>query len=157
MAFGVSVVNALSEYLDLHIKREGQEWTMRFRHGDAGDDLAPIRDMEEGERTGTQVTFLPSPATFAITEFDFKTLEDRLRELAFLNSGVNIYLSDKRPDNEDDWIVSHLHFEGGITKFVEYLNRAKKPIINDTISLVAFDEKSGVTVEVALEWDGCIS
>ncbi len=149
---GVSVVNALSEYLDLHIRREGKEWHMRFRHGDAGDDLKPIRDMESGERTGTQVTFLPSPATFAITEFDFKTLEDRLRELAFLNSGVNIYLSDKRPENEADWLVSHLHFKGGITKFVEYLNRSKKPIISETISLSNFDEKSGVTVDVALEW-----
>ncbi len=149
---GVSVVNALSEYLDLHIRRDGSEWHMRFRHGDAGEDLKAIRDMEAGERTGTQVTFLPSPATFAITEFDFKTLEDRLRELAFLNSGVNIYLSDKRAENESEWLVSHLHFEGGITKFVEYLNRSKKPIISETISLSNFDEKSGVTVDVALEW-----
>ncbi len=149
---GVSVVNALSEYLDLHIRREGKEWHMRFRHGDAGEDLKAIRDLDEGERNGTQVTFLPSPATFAIVEFDFKTLEDRLRELAFLNSGVNIYLSDKRAENEEEWITSHLHFEGGITRFVEYLNRTKKPIIEDTISLLAFDEKSGVTVEVALEW-----
>ncbi|PCI55517.1 MAG: DNA topoisomerase (ATP-hydrolyzing) subunit B [Alphaproteobacteria bacterium] len=149
---GVSVVNALSEYLDLNIRRDGKEWHMRFRHGDASEDLKAIRDMDEGERNGTQVTFLPSPATFAIVEFDFKTLEDRLRELAFLNSGVNIYLSDKRAENEEEWITSHLHFEGGITRFVEYLNRTKKPIIEDTISLLAFDEKSGVTVEVALEW-----
>ncbi|MGH1374877.1 MAG: DNA topoisomerase (ATP-hydrolyzing) subunit B [Alphaproteobacteria bacterium] len=151
---GVSVVNALSEYLDLNIKREGKEWHMRFRMGDAenGKDLESIREMDEGERTGTQVTFLPSPDTFAITEFDFKTLEDRLRELAFLNSGVNIYLSDRRAENEEDWLVSHLHFEGGITKFVEYLNRTKKPIISTTISLNAFDEANGVTVDAALEW-----
>lgn len=149
---GVSVVNALSEYLDLHIRRDGKEWHMRFRHGDAGEDLKPIRDLDEGERNGTQVTFLPSPDTFAIIEFDFKTLEDRLRELAFLNSGVNIYLSDKRAENEEEWITSHLHFEGGITRFVEYLNRTKKPIIKDTISLESFDEKNGVTVSVALEW-----
>ncbi len=149
---GVSVVNALSEYLDLHIRRDGKEWHMRFRHGDADKDLVAIRDMEAGERTGTQVTFLPSPATFAITEFDFKTLEDRLRELAFLNSGVNIYLSDKRSDNEGEWITSHLHFEGGITKFVEYLNRTKKPIISNTINFSAFDEEAGITVDAALEW-----
>tara|TARA_R110001592_G_scaffold3525_4_gene19789 strand:- start:4369 stop:6831 length:2463 start_codon:yes stop_codon:yes gene_type:complete len=149
---GVSVVNALSEYLELNIRRDGHEWYMRFKHGDAGDDLVPIRDMEEGERTGTDVTFLPSPDTFAITEFDFKTLEDRLRELAFLNSGVNIYLSDQRADAEEEWLVSHLHFEGGITRFVEYLNRTKKPILNSTISIDAFDEPSGVTVELALVW-----
>ncbi|MCB1563837.1 MAG: DNA gyrase subunit B, partial [Alphaproteobacteria bacterium] len=71
---GVSVVNALSEYLDLNIKRNGHEWHMRFRHGDAGEDLKPIRDLEDGERTGTQVTFLPSTETFTLTEFDFKTL-----------------------------------------------------------------------------------
>ncbi len=149
---GVSVVNALSEYLDLHIRRDGKEWTMRFRHGEADEDLKVVRDMEAGERTGTQITFLPSPATFAITEFDFKTLEDRLRELAFLNSGVNIYLSDRRAENEKEWITSHLHFEGGIKKFVEYLNRSKKPIISNTISFSAFDKESGITVDAALEW-----
>ncbi len=149
---GVSVVNALSEYLELHIKREGKEWSMRFRHGDAEEDLVPIRDMEPGERTGTQVTFLPSPETFAITDFDFKILENRLRELAFLNSGVNIYLSDKRADSEEEWLISHLHFEGGIKSFVEYLDRTKKAIISETISIDDFNKKTGVTVGVAMEW-----
>ena len=149
---GVSVVNALSEYLELNIRREGKEWYMKFKHGDAIDDLVPIRDLEEGERNGTGVTFLPSPETFALTDFDFKTLEDRLRELAFLNSGVNIYVSDNRADNEEDWIVSHLHFEGGIESFVEYLDRSKKGLIDKPIGLVGFDEESGVTVEAALEW-----
>ncbi len=149
---GVSVVNALSEYLELNIRREGKEWYMKFKHGDAIGDLEPIRDLEEGERNGTGVTFLPSPETFALTDFDFKTLEDRLRELAFLNSGVNIYVSDNRADNEEDWIVSHLHFEGGIESFVEYLDRSKKGLIDKPIGLVGFDEESGVTVEAALEW-----
>jgi len=149
---GVSVVNALSEYLELNIHRDGKEWYMRFKHGEAGEDLVPIRDLNDDERNGSAVTFLPSPKTFAITEFDFKTLEDRLRELAFLNSGVNIYLSDRRADNEEDWQTSHLHFEGGITRFVEYLNRSKKPIINSTIAIESFDEASGVTVEMAMEW-----
>ncbi len=149
---GVSVVNALSEYLELHINREGKEWYMRFKHGEPIGDLEPIRDLDEGERTGSQITFLPSPETFAITEFDFKTLENRLRELAFLNSGVNIYLSDRRPENKEDWITSHLHFEGGITRFVEYLNRTKKPIIKETISLSDFNEENGITVDAALEW-----
>ena len=152
---GVSVVNALSDYLDLRIKREGGEWYMRFRGGDAenGKDLEKVRDLEAGERTGTQVTFLPSPETFAITEFDFKTLENRLRELAFLNSGVNIYLSDKRAEEEEEWLVSHLHFEGGIKSFVEYLDRTKKPLVDGAVvHLDNYDEASGVTVEAALEW-----
>ncbi len=149
---GVSVVNALSEYLELNIRRDGKEWYMRFKHGEAGEDLKPIRDLDERERSGSSVTFLPSPETFAITEFDFKTLENRLRELAFLNSGVNIYLSDRRADNEEDWQTSHLHFEGGITKFVEYLNRSKKPIIGSTIAISHFDEESGVSVDLAMEW-----
>ncbi|MBI1300619.1 MAG: DNA topoisomerase (ATP-hydrolyzing) subunit B [Alphaproteobacteria bacterium] len=149
---GVSVVNALSEYLELRIKREGHEWFMRFRHGDAEKDLVPVRPLEGGERSGTEVTFLPSPKTFAITEFDFKTLENRLRELAFLNSGVNIYLSDKRAETQEEWVTSHLHFEGGIKSFVEYLDRTKKALISETISLEIHEDKSGVTVEVALEW-----
>ncbi len=149
---GVSVVNALSEYLDLNIKREGKEWHMRFKMGDGIDDLVAIRDLEKGERSGTQVKFLPSPETFTMTEFDFKTLENRLRELAFLNSGVNIYLSDKRSEDEAEHVVSHLHYEGGIESFVEYLDRSKKSLLAKPVSLTLHDEKSGVTVEAALEW-----
>ena len=148
---GVSVVNALSEYLDLHIKRDGKEWHMRFKGGEALEDLKPMRDMDPGERTGTQVTFLPSPETFTMTDFDFKTLENRLRELAFLNSGVNIYLRDLSSDNEDEHQETHLHYEGGITSFVEYLDRTKKAII-EPVTISAHDDESGVTVEVALEW-----
>ena len=149
---GVSVVNALSEYLDLHIRRDGKEWTMRFKRGEAGEDLKAIRDLEPDERNGTKVTFLPSPDTFTMTDFDFKTLENRLRELAFLNSGVNIYLSDLRAENEEEHLHSHLHYEGGIESFVEYLDRTKKPIIKPAIVIHNFDEKNGVTVEAALEW-----
>ena len=146
---GVSVVNALSEYLDLTVRRDGKEWTMRFKHGEAGEDLKPLRDLDDGERNGTSVTFLPSSETFTNVEFNFTTLEDRLRELAFLNSGVNIYLTDSRGEEEK---VSHLHYEGGIESFVEYLNRNKKAIIKDTVSFSNFDEASGTTVEAALEW-----
>ena len=146
---GVSVVNALSEHLDLTIRRDGKEWTMRFKHGDAQGDLKPVRDLEEGERNGTEVTFLPSTETFTKTEFSFETLEDRLRELAFLNSGVNIYLTDHRGEEPK---ISHLHYEGGIESFVEYLNRSKKPLIKDTISFSEFDEENGITVEAAMEW-----
>lgn len=149
---GVSVVNALSEYLDLNIKRDGKEWHMRFKMGEAGEDLKPIRDLEDGERSGTQVTFLPSPETFTMTEFDFKTLENRLRELAFLNSGVNIYLSDKRSEDEEEHEQVHLHYEGGIVSFVEYLDRTKKALLSAPIDINAEDEESGVTVEAAIEW-----
>lgn len=146
---GVSVVNALSEYLTLTIRREGKEWFMRFRHGEPEGDLQPKRDMEEGERNGTDVTFLPSTETFTMTEFDFSTLEERLRELAFLNSGVNIYLTDCRGETPKE---SHLHYEGGIQRFVEWLDRSKKPIIKEAISIVSEDDASGTTVEAALEW-----
>ena len=149
---GVSVVNALSEYLDLNIRREGKEWHMRFKMGEAGEDLKPIRDLEKDERTGTAVTFLPSPETFTMTDFDFKTLENRLRELAFLNSGVNIYLSDNRAENGEEWQVSHLNYEGGIESFVEYLDRSKKPLIEKPVAISTHDEESGVTVEAAMEW-----
>ena len=149
---GVSVVNALSEFLDLTVRREGKEWTMRFKHGEAGEDLKPIRDLEPGERNGTSVTFLPSAETFTMTDFDFKTLEDRLRELAFLNSGVNIYLSDHRPDDPAEHVESHLHFEGGIESFVAYLDRSKKPIFKPAVAINAFDEDAGITVEAAIEW-----
>ncbi|MBL4805079.1 MAG: DNA topoisomerase (ATP-hydrolyzing) subunit B [Alphaproteobacteria bacterium] len=149
---GVSVVNALSEYLDLNIKRDGKEWHMRFKMGEAGEDLKPIRDLDDGERSGTQVTFLPSPETFTMTEFDFKTLENRLRELAFLNSGVNIYLSDKRSEDEEEHEQVHLHYEGGIVSFVEYLDRAKKALLSAPIDINTEDEESGVTVEAAIEW-----
>ncbi len=149
---GVSVVNALSEYLDLKIRRSGQEWAMRFKHGEAGEDLKPIRDMEPGERTGTEVTFLPSPKTFTMTDFDFKTLENRLRELAFLNSGVNIHLQDNRSENEEEWEHVQLHYEGGIESFVEYLDRSKKALIKPPVTIMSFDEESGVTVEASMEW-----
>lgn len=146
---GVSVVNALSEHLDLTIRRDGKEWHMRFIHGDAGEDLKALRDLEPGERNGTEVTFLPSTETFTMIEFDFDTLEDRLRELAFLNSGVNIYLTDDRGVEPR---VSHLHYEGGIQSFVKYLNRSKKSLLKETISFSTHDEANGITVEAAFEW-----
>lgn len=149
---GVSVVNALSEHLDLWIRRKGKAWHMRFKMGEPEGELKPVRDMNEGERTGTEVTFLPSPETFTMTDFDFKTLEDRLRELAFLNSGVNIYLSDLRSDDEDEHEIVHLHYEGGIESFVEYLDRTKKTLIKPPVSIKADDDEHGISVEAALEW-----
>jgi DNA gyrase subunit B len=143
---GVSVVNALSEFLDLRIWREGKEHYMQFRHGDS---VAPLKVVGEADgRKGTEVTFLPSPATFTKTEFDFGTLEHRLRELAFLNSGVSIYLTDKRGVEVKE---THLHYEGGLKAFVEYLDRAKQQLIPAPVMITS--EKDGITVEIAMTWN----
>ena len=143
---GVSVVNALSEFLDLRIWRDGREHYMQFRHG---DPVEPLKDTGPADgRKGTEVTFLPSPATFTKTEFDFATLEHRLRELAFLNSGVSITLTDKRGVETKE---THLHYEGGLKAFVEYLDRAKQPLIPAPVMIVS--EKDGVTVEIAMTWN----
>ena len=143
---GVSVVNALSEWLDLTIWRDGEEHHMRFRHGDAE---APLRKVgPAGDRKGTRVTFLPSPETFKITEFDWETLEHRFRELAFLNSGVRLILVDARHEEEKS---VELYYEGGISAFVRYLDRTKAALIPDPISVTG--QRDDVGIEVALEWN----
>ena len=143
---GVSVVNALSEFLDLRIWRGGREHYMRFTHGDPVEALKDVGSADG--KKGTEVTFLPSPATFTKTEFDFSTLEHRLRELAFLNSGVSITLTDKRGVEARE---THLHYEGGLKAFVEYLDRAKQALIPAPVMIVS--EKDGVTVEIAMTWN----
>ncbi|MDB5496647.1 MAG: gyrB, partial [Phenylobacterium sp.] len=131
---GVSVVNALSEWLKLKVYRGGIAHEMEFRHGDAVSPLAvtgkaPLR--ENGEfLSGTEVTFLPSLQTFAFIDFDRKTLEHRLRELAFLNSGVTIWLKDNR---EAEPFVEVMHYEGGIEAFVRHLDKAKTPLLKAPI------------------------
>ena len=148
---GVSVVNALSEFLDLRIWRGGKEHYMQFRHGDPVAPLKIVGDgpLENGKaKKGTEVTFLPSPATFTKTEFDYATLEHRLRELAFLNSGIYVALTDKRGVEVKETV---LHYEGGLKAFVDYLDRAKQPLIPAPVMIVA--EKDGVTVEIALTWN----
>ncbi len=148
---GVSVVNALSERLDLLIRREGHEWTMRFRNGEAEAPLKKGRALKDGERNGTEVTFLASPVTFTKTEYDFTTLEDRLRELAFLNSGVNIFLRDERTgEHVGDHKESQFHFEGGIESMVGYLDRNKVSLLRKPISIKG--ESDGMTVEASMEW-----
>ena len=144
---GVSVVNALSETLDLTIWRDGEEHHMRFRHGDAEAPLKVVGPAPPGKK-GTRVTFLPSPDTFKITEFDFDTLEHRFRELAFLNSGVRLILTDAR--HEEPKSVE-LYYEGGISAFVRYLDRAKTALIPDPISVTG--QRDDVGIEVALEWN----
>src|SRR4051794_17136960 len=143
---GVSVVNALSEWLDLTIWRDGEEHYMRFRHGDAEAPLKVVGPA--GSKKGTRVTFLPSPDTFKIVEFDWDTLEHRFRELAFLNSGVRLVLVDARHEEEKE---VELYYEGGISAFVRYLDRAKTALIPEPISVTG--QRDDVGIEVALEWN----
>jgi DNA gyrase subunit B len=143
---GVSVVNALSSLLKLRIWRDGKEHAMEFRHGDPVSALVVVGDAKG--RRGTEVTFTPSTQTFSMVEFDYTTLEHRLRELAFLNSGVRIVLTDQR---HAEIKRQELVYKGGVEAFVTYLDRAnvaltEKPIVIRT-------EKDGITVEAALEWN----
>lgn len=143
---GVSVVNALSISLKLRIWRGGNEHFMEFRHGDAVAPLAVVGPA--GDKRGTEVTFTPSQETFTMIEFDYKTLEHRLRELAFLNSGVRILLTDAR---HAEVVREELMYEGGVEAFVRYLDRAKTPVISKPVMLS--NEKDGITVDVALWWN----
>jgi len=149
---GVSVVNALSDWLELTIHRDGKEHSCRFENGDTARSLAVVGDSplkEDGSpHTGTEVTFHPSVATFTMVNFDFATLEHRLRELAFLNSGVHMVLTDER---HVDKVEVDLHYEGGLKAFVEYLDRAKTAQLDETIYVTG--EKDDMTVEVALQWN----
>ena len=148
---GVSVVNALSTTLVLRVWRDGFEYIVRFAHGDTVEPLkvvGPAPLVDGRPRRGTEVTFTPSPETFTMVEFDYATIEHRLRELAFLNSGVHIVLTDLRhaePKRED------LHYEGGLEAFVRYLDRAKTALIGGPILIRG--ERDGIGVEVALWWN----
>ena len=143
---GVSVVNALSVWLKLRIKRKGKIHEMTFTHGEANAPLAVVGEC--GEETGTEVTFLPSSETFTMVEFDFDTLERRLRELAFLNSGVRIFLTDRR---HADIREVTLHYDGGLVEFVKYIDQSKKPLIEEPIYISG--EKDGMVVEVSMWWN----
>ncbi|MBL8588705.1 MAG: DNA topoisomerase (ATP-hydrolyzing) subunit B [Methylobacteriaceae bacterium] len=148
---GVSVVNALSTWLKLTIWRDGVEHAMAFAHGDSTSSLAPVgpAPLEAGgPRRGTAVTFLPSPQTFSMVEFDYATIEHRLRELAFLNSGVHIVLTDAR---RAEIKREELFYEGGLEAFVRYLDRTKTPLIGAPV--IVRGERDRITVEVALWWN----
>ena len=148
---GVSVVNALSTSLTLRIWRDGHEHVIHFAHGDAVDKLTVVgpAPIEHGKvKRGTEVTFTPSHETFTMTEFDYPTIEHRLRELAFLNSGVRIILTDARSAEVKR---EELYYEGGLEAFVRYLDRAKTPLINKPILIKG--EKDRISVEVALWWN----
>ncbi len=148
---GVSVVNALSTALKLRIWRAGKEHEIDFAHGDAVAPLRVVGDaplMNGKPKRGTSVTFTPSPETFTHIEFDYGVIEHRLRELAFLNSGVRIVLTDARHAEQRR---EELHYEGGLEAFVRYLDRAKAPQIKAPI--LVGGEREGVVVEVALWWN----
>ncbi len=143
---GVSVVNALSDWLELTVWRDGQEHFARFEHGDTVEHLRVVGPAEG--RKGTRVRFLASTQTFSNRHYSFRTLEHRLRELAFLNSGVQILLRDERSAEPEEMA---LHYEGGVREFVRYLDRNKHPLIPEPIHISG--EREGVGIEVALWWN----
>ena len=142
---GISVVNALSERLELTIWRGGKAHFMRFRHG---EPEAPLAVTGPSDKTGTEITFLPSKQTFTRVDFDLPTLEHRVRELAFLNSGVTLTLTDARGVEEHR---EEFHYEGGISAFVAWLDRSKTSLQPSAIMIRG--ERDGVTVEAALQWN----
>ncbi len=145
---GAAVVNALSEWMEVRIWRHGVEHLIRFRNGDAEAPLAVVGSGTH--RNGTEVTFKPSPATFTHIEFDFALLERRLRELAFLNSGVTIVLRDERHAPAAE---SVMRYDGGLVAFVEWLDRGKTAVFTPPINLRAADDALGIRVEFALSWN----
>ncbi len=142
---GVSVVNALSERLELTIFREGKKYFIEFNNGNSQSSL---KEVGETDKSGTEITFLPSKKTFSLTDFDFKKLESRLRELAYLNSGVNIKLIDSRGDSE---IISELSSRGGLKGYVKFLDKSRESIVEDVIFFKGSNDN--VSVECAIQWN----
>ncbi|MGB0570913.1 MAG: DNA topoisomerase (ATP-hydrolyzing) subunit B [Alphaproteobacteria bacterium] len=148
---GVSVVNALSEWLEMRIWRDGKEHKLRFAHGEPTDSLEITGDAPDADGeplTGTEITFQPSTETFTMIDFDRETLEHRLRELAFLNSGVTLVLTDARGVEP---IRTEMFYEGGLKAFVEYVDRNRQGIAGEVMHIIG--EKDGVVVECALQWN----
>ncbi len=142
---GVSVVNALSDWLELRIWREGKEHVARFEGGFTKDHLTVVGPTD---RTGTEVRFLASTDTFSNRDYVFETLEKRLRELAFLNSGVRIILTDERPAEH---LRTELYYEGGVKEFVKYIDRSKQQMMPEPIYVTG--ERDDIGVEVAMWWN----
>jgi DNA gyrase subunit B len=140
---GVSAVNAVSEWLKMEIRREGKLW---FQEYERGVPKAPVAPIGNSDKTGTKVTFKPDPQIFTMTNFSFEVLNNRLREISFLNAGLEVSLEDERGDGKK---VTH-KFEGGIREFVESLNKKKTPLHDDVIYLHAV--KDGVDIEIAMQW-----
>ncbi len=144
---GVSVVNALSEVLNLEIKREGKVWQQQYKRG---APQAPLNAVGTSDKTGTKVTFKPDTEVFEITEYNYETLASRLRELAFLNAGLHISLKDERTNKSGDFI-----FAGGIKEFVEYINRSKNRIHTQPVYFNAL--KDGIEAEICMQWNDSYS
>ena len=142
---GVSVVNALSEWLELKIKRDKSEYYIKFKDG---IPVEPLKKVGSADSSGTSITFMPSKNTFTKTNFDFSKLETRLRELAYLNSGVNIKLQDMR---NSEPVESHLSSRGGLKGYVKYLDKSKESIISEVISVKG--DANEIHVEMALQWN----
>ena len=140
---GVSAVNAVSEWLKMEIRREGKLW---FQEYERGVPKAPLEAIGTSDKTGTKITFKPDPEIFTMTDFSFEVLNNRLREISFLNAGLAVSLEDERGDGKK---VTH-NFEGGIREFVESLNKKKTPLHDDVIYLHAV--KDGVDIEIAMQW-----
>ncbi len=142
---GVSVVNALSKKLELTINREGKKYFLKFLDG---KPESPLKEIGDASESGTEITFFPSEETFSLTKFDFNKLESRLRELAFLNSGVNIKLFDDRGAEPK---VSELSSRGGLKAYVKFLDKSRESVINDVIYCKGFSDN--INIELALQWN----
>lgn len=148
---GVSVVNALSEWLEVEVIREGKVWTQRYEEGDPVTEIEAVEDLDESDpayETGTSITFKPSLDTFETDQFDYKTLQNRVQELAFLNPGIEIQISDARPEDED--LHNMYRYDGGIKEYVEYLNEVREPIHEEIIYFEG--EEDNRVVEVAMQF-----
>ncbi|WP_301859247.1 DNA topoisomerase (ATP-hydrolyzing) subunit B [uncultured Megasphaera sp.] len=144
---GISVVNALSEWTRVEVKRDGYVWTISFARGLTDQPLKKVRPLEKGEETGTKVSFKPDAEIFPDTVYDFDTLKTRLRELAFLNKGLHITLTDKRGAGKQEVYC----YEGGLTSFVEFLNENKQPVNPTVVTLEG--ERNKVLVDIALQYN----
>ncbi len=142
---GVSVVNALSEWLKMEIRRDGKVWYQRYERGLPDE---PLKAIGETHTTGTAITFKPDPEVFATTKFSFDTLSQRLRELSYLNAGVNITIIDERSNKRHDF-----SYEGGVNSFVKDLNKNKQPLHDEPVYIKQEVEDEGVVVEVSLQWN----
>lgn len=143
---GAAVVNALSKYVKLEIKKDGKVHEVTFDHGVAKEPLKVTGELENAKDAGTAVTFKPDNEIFEVHEFNYETLANRFREMAFLNKGLKITLKDERADDKKDTF----HYEGGLVEFVQYLNRAKNPIHKKPIYI--FSSKEDYEVEIAMQW-----
>jgi DNA gyrase subunit B len=150
---GVSVVNALSIRLEVEIRRDGYVW---FQSYAVSEPVSPLRRGEPSDETGTIITFWPDPGIFETTEWSFETLRRRLQEMAFLNRGLSITITDERPEHNDGTpaVVSY-RYDGGIADFVRYLNASKDPVHETVIDFG--EEAEGIAAEVAMQWTGAFS